>query len=88
MKLRDGRAVIGIPGQTNRGVVHLVALDGSACSCCDLVRRQQPCKHALAVKLDRISRSAAPQPASVVVDGLSELVRHRAAEYVRIFGED
>ncbi|MBV9581454.1 MAG: SWIM zinc finger family protein [Chloroflexi bacterium] len=86
MTLRDGRAVIGIPSQTRRGVVHLVAPDGSACSCHDYVRRQQACKHALAVRLDRISRGAvAVQPASVVIDGLSAVVRARAQRYDDIF---
>src|ERR1051326_5707469 len=85
MQLRDGRPVIGIPSQTRRGVVHLVAPDGSACSCQDFVRRQQACKHSLAVKLDRIGRGADPQPARVVVDGLNAMVRARAQRSDDVF---
>src|ERR1051326_8122912 len=85
MQLRDGRPVIGIPSQTQRGVVHLVAPDGSACSCQDFVRRRQACKHALAVKLYRIGRGAEQQPARVVVDGLSAMVHARAQRYDDIF---
>ena len=84
-RLIAGRRAIGIPSLRVRGLYHWT--DGHTCSCQDFQRRQQACKHVLAYRLDAIARHP-EQPASVVVDGLSEMVRQRARRYHQIFGTD
>ncbi len=82
-----GRRAVGIPSQRTRGLYHWT--DGETCSCYDFRRRQLPCKHVIAHKLDAIARRTQPQPASVVVEGLEQMARDRqlAADYDRILGE-
>lgn len=82
-QLRSGHVATGIPSQRIRGLYHWT--DGRTCSCADFRRRQQACKHVTAYRLDRISRGAEPQPASVVVDGLRSLLEQRAQRYDDIF---
>lgn len=64
LKLRsvDGRKAYGIPSQRHAGVYHLT--DCQTCTCYDYRRRQQPCKHVLAVRLHCALVSAHP-PRSV-----------------------
>jgi hypothetical protein len=75
---RDGHVLVGIPSQTKRGLVHLVATDGSACDCYDF-RNGHPdaCKHTLAVKLGLIAGRTNSKPASLVVDGLAQMASDR-----------
>jgi len=80
VKDRHGREFVGIPSQTKRGLVHMVASDGSSCDCYDFRNgRHGACKHALARKLDLIARGA-EQPASDTVDGLRQVLEQRLAE--------
>ncbi len=74
-RLIDGRRAVGIPSQRIRGLYHWT--DGHTCSCADYRRRQAPCKHVLAFRLDAIARPA-PRPASDVVDGLQAMVAERS----------
>jgi hypothetical protein len=53
-RLIDGHRAVGIPSQTKRGLYHWT--DGLTCSCYDFRRRQLPCKHVIACKLDRLAR--------------------------------
>jgi hypothetical protein len=83
---RDGHVLVGIPSQTKRGLVHLVATDGSSCDCYDFRNGHRvACKHTLAVKLGLIANGADSTPASVVVDGLAQMASDR--ELDRILGE-
>src|SRR4051794_30907819 len=50
-----------VPSQAKAGLYHLV--DVRRCSCQDFQRRQRPCKHLLAVRLDVALLQAAPRPA-------------------------
>jgi hypothetical protein len=84
-RLIAGHRAVGIPSQRVRGLYHWT--DGTSCSCQDFQRRQLPCKHVYAHRLDSIARRQQPQPASDVVDGLTEMVRQHAADYDRIFGK-
>jgi hypothetical protein len=45
----DGRKAYGVESERHRGVYHLATCQ--ACTCVDFQRRQQPCKHVLAVRL-------------------------------------
>jgi hypothetical protein len=81
-RLIAGRRAVGIPSQRVRGLYHWT--DGQTCSCADFRRRQLACKHVLAFRLDAIARPA-PQPASVVVDGLAAMLAERARQYDDIF---
>ena len=79
-RTRDGRDVVGIPSQTRRGLVHLVASDGSQCDCHDFRNSSRGCcKHTLARKLDLIARGAAAEsmPASDTLDGLRQTLADR-----------
>src|SRR6516165_8891421 len=82
VKGRNGALYVGIPSQTKRGLVHLVATDGSRCDCYDFRNSGRGgCKHTLARKLDLIACGAEPQPqpASDTVDGLRQMLDERLA---------
>ena len=55
---RDGRSFYAVPSQSG-DVLHMA--DTRACTCRDFERRQQPCKHVLAVRL-HVARLKAQQP--------------------------
>jgi hypothetical protein len=67
-----------IPSQTKRGLYHWT--DGVTCSCYDFRRRQLPCKHVIAYKLDQVAHPTQPQPASDTVDGLAQMLEERLAD--------
>ena len=48
-KTRDGRKLYAVPSQHDASVRYLADLNG--CTCPDYQRRQQPCKHVLAIRL-------------------------------------
>jgi len=81
---RDGRCrAVGIPSSRGDGRYYIVMRD--RCDCED--QRRHPghaCKHRQALEI-AIARRRAEVPARVVVDGLSEMVRQRAARYDDIF---
>lgn len=83
-----GRRAVGIPSQTRRGLYHWT--DGITCSCYDFRRRQLPCKHVIAHRLDAIAR---PRPATrqrrcrrSPADGPGPLRRHLQALRGRLNG--
>jgi hypothetical protein len=80
-----GRRAVGIPSQTKRGLYHWT--DGVTCSCYDFRRRQLPCKHVFAYKLDAIAREP-EQPASNVVDGLTTMLEQRQVAAPLHFHDD
>ena len=55
---RDGRSFYAVPSQSG-DVLHMA--DTRACTCRDYERRQQACKHVLAVRL-HVARLQAQQP--------------------------
>jgi len=83
-QLSNGRQATGIPSQRVRGLYHWT--DGQTCSCYDFRRRQLACKHVLACRLDAIARPV--QPASDVVDGLSQMVADRTPVLDMVRHED
>jgi len=82
-RLIDGRRAVGIPSQTKHGLYHWT--DGVTCSCYDFRRRQLPCKHVIAHRLDAIARPQHAQPASDTVDGLAQMAadKGKVLELVR-----
>jgi predicted nucleic acid-binding Zn finger protein len=55
----SGRSFFAIPSSTDPSTLYMV--DGRECSCPDFIRRQQCCKHVLAVRL-WLAREQAPKP--------------------------
>jgi hypothetical protein len=84
VKGRNGALYVGIPSQTKRGLVHLVATDGSRCDCYDFRNhgRGISCKHTVAVRLWLVSHGAEPQSlsASDTIDGLAAMLEQRLGE--------
>jgi hypothetical protein len=58
LRFTDGRKAYGVPSQSEANVFHVT--DGRTCTCKDYQRRQQPCKHARAVRL-HVARVKAAQ---------------------------
>jgi hypothetical protein len=76
----DGQKAYGIPSQRTPGLYYLA--NTQTCSCPDFERRQEACKHVLAVRLHcTLVRWAEAQPASRRRQSIATL----AAEYDRIF---
>ena len=75
-RTNDGTKAYGIPSQSRENTYHLATRD--RCSCPDFAQRQQPCKHAIAVRIhcDRVKAR----------NGISEETRRLARRYDEIFG--
>jgi hypothetical protein len=81
-RFADGRKAYGVPSQSQANVYYLT--DGRSCTCPDYQKRQQPCKHARAVKLHCARVKAQQQPRPAVDPETARL----AAKYDAIFGTD
>ena len=79
---RGGRPFYAVPSQSAPNAYHMA--DCCACTCKDFERRQEACKHVLAVRLHvaRLKGRATPRPAR---HG-AEQVAAASAEYVALFG--
>src|SRR5262249_49028630 len=71
-----GRKAYGI--RSRRDADHIYLVTRSRCDCQDFQRRQQPCKHILAVELHCARLDAKRVPASGVIDGLHAMADERA----------
>jgi SWIM zinc finger len=74
----DGRKAYGI--RSRRDADHIYFVTRSHCDCQDFQRRQQACKHILAVELHCARSGSKPMPASAVIDGLHAMTDERNAE--------
>ena len=77
----DGRSFYAVPSQTGN-LVYMV--DTRECTCEDFRRRQQPCKHILAVRLHVARVKAQQRPAPK----MTERQAAAAAKYAEIFGAE
>ena len=84
-RTKDGRAFYAVPSQSG-DVLHMA--DCRACTCRDYQRRQDACKHVLAVRLHvaRLKvRADRPRRAS---RHTAEAVAAGSATYIDLFGQD
>ncbi len=86
---RDGRSFYAVPSQSG-SVLHMA--DTRACTCRDYERRQQACKHVLAVRL-HVARLKAQQPRrrgtrQHTPEQLAVASRHYEALMADHFGEE
>ncbi len=87
IRVAEGQHIYAVPSQSAPGAAYVT--DTDTCTCPDFERRQEPCKHVLAVRLhiERLSQPA-QRPTPPPREYTAEQLKAASALYDRLFPDE